>query len=95
MEIGSLVVCVDARGVNSTCRALVKDRIYTIRNIIVKNGATGVYLEEIINDCHPIKGFEYGYMIDRFREIDAPISISIEEVTKEDGLDSNINTLNE
>lgn len=86
MKVGSLVVCVDDVVPNKWVK-LKKDNIYTIRDVFigVKKGikATGVLLEEITNSKNERTGRELGYDINRFRELDTPKSISIEEILEE------------
>lgn len=84
MKVGSLVVCIDVSGLNLAKR-LSKGKIYTVRNIynnIYSNG-TGVLLEEVFNTVVIETGRELGYKIERFKELDTPTSVNIEELLKE------------
>lgn len=79
MQVGSLVVCVKADLDNSPHhKPLVLKKIYTIRGMFKYDGEVGLLLEEIVNIQHP-SGGEIGYNIKRFRELDTPVSIKIEE----------------
>jgi len=80
MKVGSLVVCVDS-SYAPNCIQLVKGKIYTIREI-KKDSISGrpyLTLDELVNIRHPNSGNEIGYRIGRFRELDTPTEISIEE----------------
>ena len=94
MKVGSLVVCVKTFEGDWRGKPVYKDKIYTIRYIDkgrswingkpFYNGSTIVRLEEIQNHNVPEFGnTEAGYNIERFRELDTPQSISIEEILEE------------
>ena len=81
MTPGSLVVCVDASNLIDPWHPLVKDRIYTVREIRdCGNEGVGLLLEEIVNIIHQKFKKELVYKINRFRELDCPTSIEIEEI---------------
>lgn len=91
MKVGSLVVCVDASGIPSWANKLVENKIYTVRDIkgnaryhpdcgVKKIDGISVYLEEIVNIFHAGLNAEIGYCSKRFRELDTPTEISIEEI---------------
>ncbi|MNT95842.1 hypothetical protein D3C72_2378030 [compost metagenome] len=83
MQVGSLVVCVKSDLDNYPHhKPLVLKKIYTIRGMFKDDGEVGLLLEEIVNIQHP-KGGEIGYNIKRFRELDTPVSINIEELIYE------------
>lgn len=76
MKIGSLVECVDISNPRSKRAALpVLHKIYTVRAFIRKNGITGIYVEEIINERHPVHKMEIAYLITRFKEVMPPMDI--------------------
>jgi len=89
MKVGSLVECID----DSTppegweCIPPIRKNIYTIRGITPCHDAKGslglgIHTEEVINLCNPF-GFEYAWAIERFREIQPPMEISIESLLEE------------
>lgn len=82
MRVGSLVVCVDDSNLRhpELVNPIFKDRIYTIRNF-TENGV-GLRLEEIHNKINPFFGLEQGYALRRFRELDAPTEINLENILK-------------
>lgn len=91
MKIGSLVVCVDASGLNSLVKPLIKGKIYTVREIknnhrynpffgVERIDGIVVYLDEIVNSIHLGLNDEIGYKSERFREIDTPTEIKLEEI---------------
>lgn len=82
MQVGSLVVCINDKGLHDGVLPVYKDKIYTIRGVFKYNGDDGVLLEEIINGMYA-DGEEFGYRSDRFRELDTPVSINIEELIYE------------
>lgn len=81
MKPGTLVICINAK--NSSLgldwKPLVQDKIYTVRGIGVYMEFSGIYLEEIHNGFNSA-GIEFGYKMERFRELDTPLSIGIEEI---------------
>lgn len=82
MQVGSLVVCVNSNGTHDKVFPLVLSKIYTIREVIKDEHCEGVLLEEIINGMYA-DNEEFGYRADRFRELDTPVSINIEELIYE------------
>lgn len=87
MKVGSLVVCVNPFNGDEQSKPLVKDKIYTIRRFDNYKGSTAIMLEEIINNQFLYEQVldEPAYKIDRFREIDCPQSICIEEIIELEG----------
>lgn len=81
MKVGSLVVCVRCFVGNEEAKPVVKGKIYTVRDILYVDGDYGVMLDEIVNDLAEYREgvLEPAYTIDRFRELDTPTEISIEE----------------
>lgn len=78
MKTGSLVVFVNSIGLAKWCIPLVKGKIYTVREICKRMGNDGLLLEEIHNQI--FKNGEGAYRLDRFRELDTPTEINIEEI---------------
>lgn len=78
MKPGSLVVCVDASGISFPWMPLVQDNIYTVRQLVNTNKGLGLYLEEVLNEKN--KGNEIGYIANRFRELDTPTEIKLENI---------------
>jgi hypothetical protein len=85
MNIGSLVVCINGSFHEKTLqlcdRVPKKDNNYIIRDILkFNNGKIGVLLDEIVNSPISINGtiIEPSFDIERFRELDIPLSISEE-----------------
>lgn len=93
MEVGSLVTCI--RTHSSVARFTdgtiaydivypIVGNIYTIRNIVkCPNGQLGLYLEEIINPIYKTednRDMEVRWAIERFREIQPPMTIDISEL---------------
>lgn len=84
MKIGSLVECIShkSEGYPNHIGLKVGD-IYTVRDIVkCKCGCISppaIYLEEVINIESGL-GQEYGYDIEDFREVQPPMSVSIEEI---------------
>ena len=87
MKVGSLVEYVDNRpGLWShICPMLVIGEIYTIRGFNPHPMCPdSVFLEEIIGARWPTDpAYEIGYSISRFREVQPPMKISIDELLKE------------
>jgi hypothetical protein len=89
MKVGSLVVCVDDSkpfGYDALIFPK-KNIIYTVRSFdyLPNDPIPGLYLEEVVNE---IKNYADGYKEPsfhpkRFRELDTPVSISIEEILHE------------
>lgn len=77
MRVGSLVVCVDDSNI-FYAKPLKKNKVYTVRSFLEDN--SGIRVCEIQNEIHPKFNLERGYMFFRFREIDCPPSIDIEEI---------------
>lgn len=84
MKIGSLVEHIRAAK-KPMCGIvqLVVGEIYTIREIQNFDSGIAVCLEEVINTRHPLYDFEIGYNIERFREIQPPMEIKIEDFITE------------
>lgn len=83
MRVGSLVVCVNGFPGDEDCKPVVEGKIYMVRTIDVDVcGTIGIRLYEIVNNINTHNGVEFGYRSDRFRELDTPISISIEEFVR-------------
>lgn len=91
MQVGSLVECIES--FNNDNRGIYKDieknpivgNIYTVRNIVELNEKIGIQLEEIMN---PILKYndcigETFFNIKKFREIQPPMEINIEELMEE------------
>ncbi len=79
MKVGSLVECIYDGLLPHTIQDgenVIKGEIYTI-SAFIANGH-GVHLEEIISDS-----IWHGFDISRFREIQPPIEINIEELMLE------------
>lgn len=86
MKQGSLVVCVDVSNQIDPWHHLVQDRIYTIRDIVDRGSeGIGLLLEEVVNLVHPISKQELAYKIKRFRELDCPVAIDLEEILELEG----------
>lgn len=84
MKVGSLVVCVKPYSGDRGVQGLVKGKIYTVRDIFMGvEKKLVIRLEDLINLRNPFTGNEYGYYPERFRELDTPTSISIEEILEE------------
>lgn len=83
MKIGNLVMVVDDSDQPNNAIKLKKGSIHTIRSIDHDNGTTGILLEEIKNATHPIFNKELGYISTRFRLLDTPLAINIEELQEE------------
>jgi hypothetical protein len=83
MEIGSLVEALHTFVFRpGTENVPIKGNIYTVRGIRTSSGSTGIVLEEIIN---PVIQFldltgEVHFWIERFREIQPPMTIDISEL---------------
>jgi hypothetical protein len=85
MRVGSLVVCINAKGFEWTVeKPLVKDEIYTVRSIDNDPTLTetGIRLEEVYNDPDT-HGYEWTYRISRFREIQPPMKVNLAELMTE------------
>lgn len=82
MKVGSLVVCIRSSKGEPFHKATIKGKVYTIRAIQIVPSLNGVGLlfEEVVNEIHPLCKYEYDYLPSRFREIDCPTSIDIEEI---------------
>lgn len=82
MRVGSLVVCVDDTGLPPKWKPLVKNKIYTVRDIFNYkfNLGHGILLYEVINTKHEITGHEIGYLPKRFRELDTPTEINLKNI---------------
>ena len=78
MKVGSIVECVNPYLGSDKVKPLPKG-IYTVRCIrqINKDGTVGIEVCEIHNEINHT-GFEYGYLITRFREITFPPSLELE-----------------
>lgn len=82
MKIGSLIICVDdSPGEVDGGITLVNGNFYVI-SAIVANG-NGLQLEEDSNMPPDIEPDSYGYYTRRFREVQPPMTISIEELLTE------------
>jgi len=73
-RIGQKIICINnlpdpTRKLPDGFKTLVKDKIYTIRDIYEIKGVIGILLNEVINDIHPKSKQEIGYSIDRFRPL--------------------------
>lgn len=87
MKVGSLVECINDQyfANQDICTGFPKKgSIYTIREIFASDSDTGVLLDEIVN---PLFKFtdgiaEPGFHIRRFRELQPPMKISIEQFMK-------------
>lgn len=84
MKVGSLVEHVRAakHPMIGITQLIVGD-IYTVREIQNFPSGTAICLEEVINTRHPLYDFEIGYNICRFREIQPPMEIKIEDFITE------------
>lgn len=81
MKVGSLVVCVDDTNQFEWLKVkLVKGRIYTIEGF---SQTDALFLEEH-NEKHAyFSHLRVPHKVQRFRELDTPQSISIEEILEE------------
>lgn len=69
MKIGDLIVCINPviKGNDALiAKPLVKDKIYSVRDIVKHQVSLGVRLEEIVNNIHPVTKVEICYRADRF-----------------------------
>lgn len=82
MRIGSLVVCVESLKDGLIAKDIVKGRIYTVRSFLEDD--SGIRLEEVINDLNPFFGLEQGYLFRRFRELDTPTEIKLENILEKE-----------
>lgn len=82
MKVGSLVVCVKQITDSDSVKPIMKGKIYTVRDITKCpiDNSIGIYLEEIYNKIHKSTGNEFGYLIERFRELDTPTEIKLENI---------------
>lgn len=82
MKVGSLVVCIKSSSYSSVHKQTFKGKIYTIRGIQYIKGIPGLGLifEEIINDVNNDTGCEFDYCSSRFRELDTPTEINLENI---------------
>ncbi len=82
MKAGDKVVCVNAEG--SPFGRIIKDKIYTLSNIIRCPNGLAVQLKEIGH----MEDAEYiGYLIDRFRKIEPSFTNAITKELAEDFLE--------
>lgn len=86
MKIGSLVVCVDSSNLKRPdhVKPLVKGKIYTIRSINKYPDGYGATLDEVVNEkvIFTTGLLEPVYNIIRFRELDTPTEINLENILK-------------
>lgn len=81
MKVGSIVECVNNKNPNQGrwdgCEIPKLNHPYTVRNITKcpNSGGITVRLEEIINPINKDTGSEFGYKIERFRELLPPMEI--------------------
>jgi hypothetical protein len=89
MKVGSLIECID----NSAplrgwcCIPPIKGTIYTVRAIFRALDPEGdfgyaITTEEVKNTCN-MYGNEWGWSIERFREIQPPLKISLKDLLEE------------
>lgn len=86
MKVGSLVVCVRGFEGDWEAKPVFKDKIYTVRELRKDSfGDDCITLEEVINKVinYSTGSVEPAYDPSRFRELDTPQSISIEEILEE------------
>ena len=87
MKIGSLVICARPFEPEDWCPSLPEvNEIYTVRGFYSFKDKTGIYLDEIINPPSHFKlvGFkEPCFNIEKFREIQPPMTIEIENIIYE------------
>lgn len=87
MKIGSLVECIndnfDPKLHTISLHPVLptKGKLYTIRHIF-KGYPSGIacYLEEIKSNTNPYFNIEQGFAINRFKEVQPPMEISIEDI---------------
>lgn len=81
MKVGSLVVCVRGFSGDYEAKPVIKDKIYTIREIAKDDyGDLCVHLDEVINEKSIFTNKEPKYDIERFRELDTPTEIKLENI---------------
>lgn len=94
MKVGSLVEVVKSDGgirkgydgsIGQKCNPINVGEIYVVRGIDEKTfpGHIGIYLEEKVGDIDPIVKKEFGYLSTIFRELQAPLEISIESLIEQ------------
>lgn len=82
MKVGSLVVCVKGFSGDNDAKPVIKGKIYTVREVVKHYSWYGLLLSEIVNPHNEyIDGYhEPDYMIERFRELDTPTEIKLENI---------------